>query len=136
MLVISVISVLIWCVGYLCFMTYLYLQAVSQSIMLRNPKVGILLLPAFSRYEDEYFWFGLVILFRRLLLAIVPVIDNVDTRWQMALLCLVLLSSLFVNEYLKPYRFSLLHLYDTVPLYIQIFVCVLIMMTHAKKSEG
>ena len=63
MLIMSGFSAFFWVFGYWVLICYLFWLAFNQE-MARSPMLSRVLTPFFSRYEDRYFWYGLVVLAR------------------------------------------------------------------------
>lgn len=101
----------------------------AKNQMRSNSFVMQVMLPHFGRFENEYYWFGLLILFRRFLLAVVTVIVN-NWRWQLLLIAIILVGSVVINQLWKPYRYEVLSWSDSLPMTIQVVVIVA-MLCHA-----
>ena len=63
-----------------------------------------LMLPYFSRFTDKYHWAGLVLIMKRLLLALTPCLNNAlgGGRGQLLWMIAILIASVFFNETCRP----------------------------------
>ena len=111
---------------------------------------AFLLLPFFARFTDDYFYFSVFIIFRRLLLAmlesevIVESYSGSDTLSsssgssdKLLLILTVLISAILLNLELEPYRFALLHKLDTYTMLVQALVAATLLgLTDAESTSG
>ncbi len=98
-------------------------------------QAGLILMPYFTRYTDNYPWFGMAILLRRfLLVACATMFDSADL--QLSGILLILVISIYVNENFVVFRFTVLKQADTNPQYLQVLVAVAVLVSLPDSSSG
>lgn len=123
MRIIAWVCVIVWCLGYLVVCVFLFL--IFPLTVKNSQFLAKLLIPYFARFEDDRFWFCIIIVVRRFVLVLCGVFWKEET--QLLLMSLILMCALMTNEYFRPYRFRIVKLCDDVSLYTQMTTILILL---------
>lgn len=125
MVVVTMIFVLLWGVGYVGVLVKMFIQVAANGIP-KDLFKARLMLPYFSRFEDRYFYWSLVLLLRRFLVASLRIFFSGDVDAQLLFLQILLLACVSLNQMCRPYRFDVLARADTIPMCLQLIISFLV----------
>jgi hypothetical protein len=121
--IICVFGFLVWCVGF--FMAQCWVLLVGLKRMSRSKTMAMLSISFLSRFSDNTYWYSLVLLIRRFLFGIVPSLSfegvpaGEGRLWALVFMVVI---SIVVNHWLRPYRFHAFDVIDNGSLYILLIV--------------
>lgn len=90
---------------------------------------------AIVRYRHGVRWFGLIIIFRRILIGTAGFLFHSDRNYILVFCALLLMFSGFITERMRPFRFKIHMLVENVSLFLCSSFAVVLAIENTKETE-